>query len=363
MPPQYDFVSDGLSTEERDILDWADSRLFSNENFLKSQWGPENWPVSGHGQGYPESKFTPKEPLSGEELQVASVQALVLMMMEIDIGKRSNGHHVIGWKLDSLDRVLDGLKVYPGLCVHCYGKTGYDIREGVRENYGPLIWEVGHGHREMLKAFGYYAKADGEGILVRSFMDNSADDMELLHKRGRWNSPIAVGSFNYENISFMSQIRLPDGTLQSYPTLAFSIVGNVDSERQVVERIYDYMRKNLVHFTGDLDVFRDIYEPYTNTPYAPELGWILYVGEAGSPSSSAVITGAFRAVGLKAEQFRSPRKKRRAGSVEADGIIYYYDGNNFLGSGSLTAPLCIYLSGRDNLEWIEDQEYDLDCDK
>ena len=250
LPAEYDFVSDGLSAEERDILDWADTRLFSNPAFLASKWGPDNWPVAVSGQGYPESKFTPKDPLSGEELQVASVQALVLMMMAIDIDRRSNGRHVISWQADSLDRVLDGVNVYQGLCVHCYGKTGYDTREGIRENYGPLIWEVGHGHREMLKAFAYYAKADGEGILVRSFMDNSANDMELLHKRGRWHSPIAVGSFNNENISFMSQIRLPDGTLQSYPTLAFSMVGNVDSERQAVERIYDYMRKNLIHVTG-----------------------------------------------------------------------------------------------------------------
>ena len=259
LPSKYDFVSDGLSAEERDIPDCADSRLFSNPAFLGSKWGPDRWPVAVPGQGYPESRFTPEDPLSGDELRVASVQATVLMMMEIDIEKRSNGHHVISWKLDSLDRVLDGVNVYPGLCVHCYGKPGYDTREGVRENYGPLIWEVGHGHREMLKAFAYYAKANGEGILVSSFIDNSANDMELLHKRGRWNSPIAVGSFNYENVAFMSQIRLPDGTLQSYPTLAFSMVGNVDSERQAVERIYDYMRKNLVHFTGDIDVFRDIY--------------------------------------------------------------------------------------------------------
>ena len=84
------------------------------------------------------------------------------------------------------------------------------------------------------------------------------------------------------------------------------------------------------------------------------------MGEVGSPSSSAVITGAFRVMGLKAEQFKSPRKKRRAGTVEADGTIYY-DGNDFLGSDSLTVPLCVYLSGRDNLEFIEDQKYDLSC--
>ncbi len=152
LPPEYDFVSDGLSAEERDILDWADTRLLSNPAFLASKWGPDNWPVAVPGQGSPESGFTPKDPLSGEELQVASAQALVLMMMGIDIEKRSSGHHVISWQMDSLDRALDGVNVYPGLCVHCYGKTGYDTREGVRENYGPLIWEVGHGHREMLKA-------------------------------------------------------------------------------------------------------------------------------------------------------------------------------------------------------------------
>ncbi len=362
LPSKYDLVSDGLNAEERDTLDWADTRLFNNPSFLASKWGPDNWPVAGPGQGYPESKFTPKEPLSGEELQVASVQALVLMMMEIDIEKRSSGHHVIGWQVDSLDRVLDGVNVYPGLCVHCYGKTGYDTREGVRESYGPLIWEVGHGHREMLKAFAYYAKADGEGILVRSFIDNSGDDMELLHKRGRWNSPIAVGSFNYENVSFMSQIRLPDGTLQSYPTLAFSMVGNVDSERQAVERIYDYMRKNFVHFTGTVeDGYWPLFEPLTVTPYAPELGWILYVGEAGSPSSSAAVTGAARAVGLKAEQFKTDNPaKYRAGSVEADGVAYYYNGNDILGRVPPRIPVCVLFR---SLDQVENNEYNLSCDK
>ena len=348
LPPEYDFVSDGLSSDERDILDWADTRLFSNPSFLASKWGPDNWPVAVPGQGYPESRFTPKDPLSGEELQVASVQATVLMMMEIGIDRRSNGHHVISWKVDSLDRVLDGVNVYPELCVHCYGKTGYDTREGVRENYGPLIWEVGHGHREMLKAFAYYAKADGEGILVRSFMDNSADDMELLHKRGRWNSPIAVGSFNYENISFMSQIRLPGGKLVSYPTMAFSMVDNMDSERQVVERIYDYMRFRMQHFTGDANVHVAMHRPFTSTPYSPQLGWIVYVGQAGSPTSAGVMTGTFRALGLKAEQFKTIRGRVNAGSVEADGETYYYNGNDFLGWP--TVPLCRHFRTLEQVE-------------
>ena len=161
----------------------------------------------------------------------------------------------------------------------------------------------------------------------------------------------------------MSQIKLPDGTLVSLPTMAFGMVGNAGTEREAVERVFDHMREALTHFTGDTDVFVNIYRPHTVTPYSPELGWVLYVGEAGSPSSSALLTGTFRAVGLKAEQFTTPKNKVRAGSVEADEIVYYYDGNDFLGSDSLTTPLCVYLSGRDNLKWIEDQKYDLGCDK
>ena len=51
LPAEYDFVSDGLSAEERNILDWADSRLFTNENFLQSKWRPDNWPLDNGGQG------------------------------------------------------------------------------------------------------------------------------------------------------------------------------------------------------------------------------------------------------------------------------------------------------------------------
>ena len=361
LPPEYDFVSDGLSAEETNILDWADSRLFNNPSFLESRWGPDNWPFRLPPDSYaPTSKFTPENPLPDTELRTASVQAIVLLMLEIDIPQKATGHHVVSWEVDSLDRVLDGLGVYPGLCVHCHGRRGYDTREGIRDNYGPLIFETGHTHREMLKHFAYFAKADGEGILVRSFMDNDLGDFELLHKRGRWHSPVGVGSFNYENISFMSQIRLPDGTLESYPTMVFRMVGNVDTQRQAVERVYDFMRKNLTHYTGDHEAFRDIFKPYTVTPYAPELGWVVHVGEAGSQSASAIITGAFRVLGLKAEQFKTPKKIRNAGSVEVDRETYYYNGNDPFRLSSNTAPVCLFFR---TLEQVEDHKYDLDCDK
>ena len=39
-----------------------------------------------------------------------------------------------------MDRVLDDLGIYPGFCVHCYGKSGYDNHcMGIRDNYVPII--------------------------------------------------------------------------------------------------------------------------------------------------------------------------------------------------------------------------------
>ena len=341
LPAEYDFVRDGLNTKERDLLDWADSRLFSNLAFLASEWGPDNWSLEVPDQRQRAMLMT-EGPLPDSELALASAQGILLLMQEIDIQKKSNGHHVVSWSKDGLDLILDDLELYPGMCVHCYGKAGYDTTEGLKYNYA-VILEQGHVHREMLKTFAYLAKADGEGVLVRSLLDNDAEDFSLLYKRrlDKVPNPVGAGSFAYENVSFMSQIELPDGTHQTYPTLVFSMVGNVATEREAVEQVYLYMSRNLIHFTGDLEAFREIFLPYTVTPYSPQLGWILYVGEAGSPSSSAAITGAFRALGLKAEQFLTGRHLFRAGSVEADGETHYYNGNDFLGSESVVDPMFV----------------------
>ena len=341
LPADHDFVRDGLSAGEKEVLDWADSRLFRNENFRAGKWDLDNWP---------------------SDVKTASVQAIPLLMLEIDIQKMANGRHVVSWEMDSLDRVLDDLGIYPGFCVHCYGKSGYDTIDGIRDNYVPIIRGQGHVHREMLKTFAYLAKADGEGILVRSLMENDPDDFELIYKRNvdKYPSTIGVGSFAYGNINFMSQIQLPEGRLVSYPTMVFEMVGDAGTERQAVENIFDHVRKKLTHFTGDHDDFANIYRPYTVTPYSPELGWVLYTGEAGSQSSSALLTGTFRVVGLKAEQFRTARNKFRAGSVEADGETYYYNGNDILGRVPPRLPVCILFR---TLDQVEDTKYDLDCDK
>ena len=373
LPAKYDFVRDGLNAEEKNVLDWADSRLFSNPAFLASKWGPDKWPYT-HSQelqsryekamrsrGF-QNAYSSEDAALAAQVKLASAQAVVLLMLEVDIQKEHNGHHVVSWEVDSLDRVLDDLGIYPGMCTHCYGKSGYGTVDGIGDNYVPVMWSQEHVHREMLKTFAYLAKADGEGILVRSLIENGPDDFELLYKRrvDRYPSTIGVGSFAYENISFMSQIRLPDGTLVSYPTMVFKMVGDARTEREAVERLYDYMRFRMRHFTGASDVLVNIHRPHTVTPYSPELGWIVYTGQAGSPTSSGVITGALRALGLKAEHFRSPKNVRRAGSVEVGGRTYYYNGNDFLGaaSGHITTPVCGFFR---TLEQVENHEYSRDC--
>ena len=329
LPAQYDFVSDGLSAGEKEVLDWADSRLFSNENFLESRWGPDNWP---------------------SDVWTASVQAIPLLMLEIDIQKKSNGKHVINWEVDSLDRLLDGLGIYEGVCVHCYGKTGYDTVERVNTSYYSIVYNQQHIHREMLKTFAYYAKADAEGILVRSLMENGPDDFEMLYRRDigpdihqgiRYNRSIFASSFGFNNLTFMSQVELPGGTVKSFPTMVYEIVGDAEGERVAAETWFGHINKELVHFTGDHEDFADLFWPYTRTPYTPEPGYILIVGEGGSPSSTGLTVSTFRLLGIKAEQFLSPEKGYRTGAVEIEGEWYYHDGNSPLNRTEL--PMCAFF--------------------
>ena len=308
-PARLDFVGDGLSPEEKNILDWADSRLFDNPSFLASKYGPNNWP---------------------SEVKLASVQAIPLLMLAIDIQKKPDGKHVTNWEVDSLDRILDELGIYEGVCTSCYGRDDYDTVDEVVDNYFPIVNDPRHVHREMLKTFAYFARADGEGILIRSLLENDADDLELLYKR---NLEIASGrvftdtAFGWQNLSFMSQIKLPDGTVESFPTQVYEIVGDAGSEREAAERWFDNFNAVMSHFVGYPEDFADIYRRYSQTPYTPEPGYVLSVGLAGSPSSTGTTVSAFRSIGLKAEQFLSPEKGRRTGAVEIDGEWYYHDGN------------------------------------
>ena len=333
---EMDFVRDGLNAEEKNILDWADSRLFSNPAFQASKWGPDNWP---------------------SDVKTVSVQAIPLLMLEIDIEKRSDGKHVVTWGVDSLDRVLDDLGIYEGVCVSCYGKDNYASVDEVRKNQYPIVNDQKHVHRETLKTFAYFAEADGEGILMRSFTENAADDFEMLYRRVLPVERMFTDtSFGWQNQSFMSQIRLPDGTFESFPTTVYKAIGNAATQRESAERWFGHINRELVHFTGGTAEFANLFRPYSQTPYTPEPGYILLVGEAGSPSSTGLTVSAFRSIGLKAEQFLSPAKGRRTGAVEIDGEWFYHDGNMPL-TRNIVDP-CLFFQ---TLEAVEARSYDLSC--
>ena len=56
-------------------------------------------------------------------MKLASVQAVPLLMLAIDIQKKSDGKHVISWEVDSLDRILDELAIYEGVFAsHAMGR-------------------------------------------------------------------------------------------------------------------------------------------------------------------------------------------------------------------------------------------------
>ena len=339
-PSGLDFVGDGLSPHEQDILDWADSRLFTNPNFLASKYGPDNWP---------------------SDVKLASVQAVPQLMLAIDVQKKPDGKHMISWDVDSLDRILDELGIYEGACVSCYGKDHYDTVDEVVDNYDPIVDDPGHVHREMLKTFAYFAKADGERILIRSLMQNNADDFELLYKRDlealRRVGSFEITEFGWRNLSFMSQVMLPDGSIKSFPTMIYEIVGGAGGEREAAEWWFGYMDEVMVHYTGGHEELGDLFRPYSQTPYTPEPGYLLIVKEAGSPSSTGLTTSAFRSLGLKAEQFFSPENGIRTGAVEIDGEWYYHDGNAPLSPADL--PVCYFLA---TLEQVDNLDYGPDCD-
>ena len=172
-------------------------------------------------------------------------------------------------------------------------------------------------------------------------MDNDAVDLELLYLREIPNYTVTDTAFGWRNLSFVSQVKLPDGSLKSFPTQVYEIVGGAGSQREAAEWWFGHLNEVMVHFSGGTESFANLYRPYSQTPYTPEPGYLLIVREAGSPSSTGLTTSAFRLLGLKAEQFLSPEKGRRTGAVEIDGKWYFHNGNMPLDRTQW--PICVFL--------------------
>ena len=154
----------------------------------------------------------------------------------------------------------------------------------------------------------------------------------------------------------MSQVKLPDGTVESFLTTVYEVVGGAGSEREAAEWWFGHLNEEMTHFTGGREDFANLYRPYSQTPYTPEPGYVLLVGEAGSPSSTGTTVSAFRSLGLKAEQFFSPKEGYRTGAVALDGEWFYHDGNFPLHNRSY--PMCIFFA---DLEVVENHDFDKNC--
>lgn len=154
----------------------------------------------------------------------------------------------------------------------------------------------------------------------------------------------------------MSQVKLDDGTVKSFPTMVYEIVGDAGSEREAAERWFGYLNEVMTHFSGGTESFANLYRPYSQTPYTPEPGYLLIVKEAGSPSSTGLTTSAFRSLGLKAEQFLSPKQGYRTGAVVMDGKWYFHEGNKPISVGII--PMCVFFAP---LDVVESGGYDNHC--
>ena len=335
-PDRFDFVSDGLSYEEKQILKAADTVLFDNQKFLESEYGPDQW-----------------LPL----VKTASIQAIPLLMMQIDVQEKPDGKHVINWPVGSLDGILYDLKVQPGMCFSC-NEEDYDTVDEFRRNYAGTFGNVGHAHGEMLKTFAYFAKADSEGILVRSFMENEAEDLKMLYSHNA--SPIenpeqffATVKFGHGRPSFMFQHEYPDGTVKSFQTEIYAIIGNAENQKEAAERLIEYMlpNENMAHFAGNTEGFADFFGDYLIAP-----GEAFVKGRANGASATGMMTSAFRLAGLKASQSRSPEYGIEIGSVEIDGKKRYYAADDFWARETENLPACAILTPL--LENVEIRKYD-----
>ena len=78
--------------------------------------------------------------------------------------------------------------------------------------------------------------------------------------------------FGWRNLSFMSLTKLPDGTVKSFPTQVYEIVGGAGSERKAAERWFGHLNEVMRHYTGGTEDFANLYRPYSQTPYTPKPG-------------------------------------------------------------------------------------------
>ena len=94
-----------------------------------------------------------------------------------------------------------------------------------------------HLHGETLKTFAYLAKADGKGILVRSFMENEAGDFEFTRNKAKWGFQYLAKPSRGHN----AKVRVPAGLstnwwAEAYRFANFSLGGPDMRKDSVLDR-------------------------------------------------------------------------------------------------------------------------------
>lgn len=224
--------------------------------------------------------------------------------------------------------------------------------------YVPLITSPENRHREMLKHFTYLALADGEGILLRDFMSNTPEDFEFLYRRSDTPATTTSITLGYQNTTFMTPMTLADGSIETFMTTVYEIIGNATTPREASERLFDYQRRNWTHQLNDARGFAPLYQPYfTQNPYTPPPGYLTVVRQGDSIATLGFDTAAFRLLGIKTEHFVSPREAARTIAFELEWQWWYSDGNSVFDPRLELAPICAFYN---TLEQVEDYEHSAD---
>ena len=305
-PEKFNFDGRGLNPIEERTMRLADAKFFTNKNFLESKYGPKNWP---------------------SEVKTASIQALLLMMDEIDIKRKPKGRHKIGWSPGSLDEVLNDLNVY----------SNADEIPGDYEVIASIATDPGYNHRIMLKELAYFGKADDAGILPKSLMQNDVDDFNNLL------SP-SDAQFGFGDSTFMYLGMNPDGTTKSFPSMVFEAAGDATNQRETVEQLFDYLVPgyNVPSYKSNKYDFANFFSANTPTPAA----------------SIDLMTLALRSLGLNADSSITP-DGMHIGSVKTNGGLLYYNANDLWTLTTDRLSGCALLG--DSAEDTENRKYDLSC--
>ncbi len=328
------------------VVDYVQSRVFGNASF---------WGAFGSDELVQDKDATGKVVdetwvrWDAKKWPVKNWQAMISMMQTYD---------PFSYVEDDLDKIMDELVVYPGQCVYCYGKS-WNVLEPQGSNgslaYFNLVNSEGNIVREWLKAITHHVWADGEGLLVRPFRANTAEQLVLLYSRDPLVNNGQSISYANGNVSFMT--KLPSSSVSAF-TWALSQIGKTKDEREAVIKLVQWGLNNLVHMTAETgdspaDTMTRLYKFVSpQNPVNPPPEAITIVKLSGSEPNSSFYTALFRSIGLPADDFANnqPPNTHNPGMVVVNGQKWYFEGNSFFNASIRGANSCNVLGTLEQIQ-------------